>query len=74
MFISSDQRCKKIDLQVLDGDLNVTKELIVSIKNDRIYVTPKDPTLERDYNFTLNATLDKGNFLITSNKTLKVIN
>ena len=47
MFEFSDPRCTKMDLEVLDSDKNVTKDLIatvnVTMNGTHVLVSPKDP-------------------------------
>ena len=70
MFEFSDQRCKDLELEVIDTDLNATSSDLIATVNEtvngtRVFVTPKDPMDYRDYNFTVKATVEKKNFIIT---------
>lgn len=46
------------------------QDLIVKVGND--LAIPKNKLLEQEYNFIIKATISGGDFVITSNKTLRV--
>ena len=59
-------------MEVLDENGNVSTSLRISMKD--MVVIPVDSFKERDYNFTIRASISDGDYTITTNKTLKVEN
>jgi len=69
-FNISDERCKITDIEAIDEGENIISDLEVSLVDNQI--RPKDPKLNNEYNFTLRATVNGGNYTIGTNKTFRV--
>ena len=61
--------CNITGIEAVDEKENVINDLEVSLEEMKI--KPKQPLLRKEYNFTLKAYVNGGNFTITSNKTLR---
>jgi len=58
-------------IEVLDDDEMPATDLVVSMKD--MIVKPVNPALEKEYNFTVKATISGGDYTITTKKKLRVL-
>jgi hypothetical protein len=70
-IILSDKRCIITKVEPIDEEGVVIKDLIVSLEKNTI--KPVNPNLKKEYKFSLKAYVNGGNFTITTNKTLNMI-
>ena len=68
-FILTIKACNVTKIEAVDDKKKVIDDLEVSLEEMKI--KPKQPLLRKEYNFTLKAYVNGGNFTITSNKTLR---